>query len=147
MTCGAGRDRATADEQDVVAADCEELKVGTDLVRSLTPSAQLDQPRLQLHPSGRVRTKLRCGGATRGGCRILASFKTLGTPSRSLGSLAVKLVPGQSATRNLRLSRLLRRVVRRRGQITVQLTLRVTDDFGSFARTTRKVKLRTIGRR
>jgi hypothetical protein len=132
VTCGIGIDAVTADREDVVFDDCEQVVMppAGDVAEAPAPPAEtpatvtppavavvtLDGARVRVSRKGRARLPMRCDGSACGGTLMLTRR------ARALARAPYALAPGEAASVPFRLTRKGRALLRRKRRITVTAT-------------------------
>ncbi|MGH2979517.1 MAG: hypothetical protein ACRDLQ_07755, partial [Solirubrobacterales bacterium] len=120
VKCGAGADVVTVDPDDRVAGDCENVRVA-----ALGTRCTAARRTVRMTRSGRVRVRVFCAAEAKGRLRLqsLARIRLgKGRPRRvvRLGSRRFSLKAGQRRTISVRASRTARRLIRRKGRLSVR---------------------------
>jgi Ca2+-binding RTX toxin-like protein len=127
VSCGPGKDSVTADQNDTIAADCEQKNLTLGVLATCT----VESNPARMSRSGTISVRVKC---PTGGKATLA-LRTVGKAKRAkkLGSKAFTLKAGKRTTVKIKLSGAARRLVKKNQSLRAHATVTVKGAVASSA--------------
>jgi Ca2+-binding RTX toxin-like protein len=118
VKCGAGSDLVTADPDDRIAGDCENVRVS-----ALGTRCTLSKNKVTMSKSGAIKVRLFCAVTAKGTVRLQSAVGVRVGSRRKvvkIGSKSFSLKAGQRKTITVKASKVARRVIRRKKRLSVR---------------------------
>jgi Ca2+-binding RTX toxin-like protein len=148
VTCGTESDSVTADAQDSVNADCENVDRGQaqqppaqdpPAQDTVAPVVRIANKTVRVGRSRIVAVRLKCPAGEPEGCVIRIKLVRNG---KSLGTKRISLDAGQTKAAKVKLTKKVFRQLKKREALNVRLALTATDDAGNTRKSSATLKLK-----